>query len=286
MTPVYRDYDQAGLDAQYNNRRRFPHYIDYFDKWKRWSAETRQNLKCHLDVPFGDSAAETLDIFPAEDADAPIFVFVHGGYWYSLDKADFSYVAEGMAAHGVTTVVNNYALAPGVGMDEIVRQNRAAFAWLWEHGRDYGADPTRIYACGHSAGGHLVNMVMATDWADFGAAAPDDLIKGACLISGIYDLEPIQLCYLNDKLGMDAQCARRNSPLLQTYRAPAPLMIVLGKDESEDYHRQGNAMADFWKALGYPAEVVVPEVGDHFTIADSLRDPNSDLVRAQLRDMP
>ena len=152
---VYRDLDQQALNAQYNNRERFPDYKERFNAWSELSAKTRTMLGGHLDVAFGPRPKEGIDIFPAEGQGAPIYVFVHGGYWYSLDKADCSYVAQGMRPHGVMTVVNNYDLAPTVDMDEIVRQNRAAIAWLYHHAAEYGGDPDRIYVCGHSAGGHL-----------------------------------------------------------------------------------------------------------------------------------
>lgn len=282
---VYRDYDQEGLDAQYNNRKRFPDYIDRFAAWAEWSVETRERRKGFLDVPFGDQPTETLDIFPAEQPNAPIYVFVHGGYWYSLDKSDHSYVADGMVPNGVTTVVNNYALAPDHDMDEIVCQNLAAMAWLYRHARDYGADPDRIYVCGHSAGGQLAAMMLACDWPSFAPDLPVEIIKGVCAISGLFDLEPIQLSYLNKTLKMTPEMAIRNSPIKQSYPVEAPLLVVPGEDESEEYHRQSSAMVAFWEKLGYPAELLVPKGLDHFSLVDSFGDPESPLIQRQLADI-
>lgn len=285
QSAVWRDYDQAGLDAQYNNRKRFPDYIDRFAAWAEWSKGSRAKLDGHIDCAFGDQDTEKLDIFPAAENGAPLYVFIHGGYWYSLDKSDHSYVAEGMVPHGVTTAVNNYVLAPNGDMDEIVRQNRAALAWLWRHAGDYGYDRDKIYVTGHSAGGHLATMLLATDWAAFGDDLPANLVKGACAISGLFELEPIYLSYLNDKLKMTADMAKRNSPALQTYSYPASLFVVVGEDESPEYHRQSEDMAARWRTLGYPCDYLVPKELDHFAIVDCLIDPDADLVKAQLAQM-
>ena len=285
-TLVYREMNQAALDAQYNNRERFPDYKERFDKWNELSTKARAMLDGHLDVAFGSRPKEAIDIFPAEGQGAPIYVFVHGGYWYSLDKSACSYVAQGMRPHGVMTVVNNYDLAPAVGMDEIVRQNRQAIAWLYRHGAEYGGDPKRIYVCGHSAGGHLACMMLATDWPTFSPGVPQDVVKGVCAISGLFDLEPIQLSYLNDTLGMTPEAALRNSPVRQSYATQAPLLLVVGADESEEYQRQTHLMADFWRARGGSTEVVVPEDLDHFSIVDSLYDPAAELVHKQLNQFP
>lgn len=283
---VYRDYDQEALDAQYNNRKRFPDYTVRFKAWGEWSAATRRKLACHLDVAYGAGSKEKLDIFPGQGDGAPVYVFVHGGYWYSLDKSDFSYVAEGMAPNGTMTVVNNYALAPEVDMDEIVRQNRAAIAWLYRHAADYGGDPNRIYACGHSAGGHLACMMLATDWPACFPGLPKDVVKGACAISGLFDLDPIQRSYLNETLSMTPEMAARQSPVRQTYPTRAPLLLVAGADESEEYHRQTAIMADLWRERGAPTEVIIPGHLDHFSIVDSLIDPAADLVHKQLNYFP
>ncbi|CAN0457081.1 unnamed protein product [Phaeothamnion confervicola] len=228
---------------------------------------------------------EKLDLFPAEKPGAPLFVFIHGGYWYSLDKADYSYVAEGMRPHGIATAVNNFSLAPDASMDEIVRQNRAALAWLWRNAHTYGADPDRIYVCGHSAGGHLAAMLLATDWPAFGPGLPAGLVKGACSIGGLFDMEAIRLSYLNKTLKMSPDEAMRNAPLHQRYPVPAPLSLVVAVDETPEYHRQSQAMADLWRGLGYPVDLVVPHGLNHFDVANQLIDPTCDLVKLQLEEM-
>ena len=282
---IYRGYDWAALNAQYNNRARIPEYVDYFDRWLAWSAETRTALPGGRDVAYGDMPVETLDIFPAEQPGAPILIMIHGGYWYSLDKHHDSFVAEGCRPHGVATVVINYCLAPDCRMDEIVRQNRAAAAWVWRNAASFGGDPSRIHALGQSAGGHLAAMLLATDWPAFGVDLPADLVKSAVSISGIYDLEPIRLCYLNDKVGMDEAEARRNSPVALRYPVAAPLMLVSGDIESEEYERQADAMAGVWEALGYPLGRLELPGYNHFTMADQLRDPESELTRATMEQM-
>ena len=282
---VYLDYDQAGLDAQYNNRLRWPDYKHHFANWRVWSTETCAKLPCHLDLAFGPDAIEKLDILPAEKPGAPLYVFIHGGYWYSLDKADYSYVAEGFRPHGIATAVNNFGLAPETSMDEIVRQNRAALAWLWRNARACGADPDRIYVCGHSAGGHLALMLLATDWPEFGAGLPRDLVKGACAIGGLFDMEAIRLSYLNKTLKMSPEEARRNEPLSLRYPVSAPLSLVVAVDETPEYHRQSQAMADRWRSLGYPVELLVPGGLNHFDVVNQLRDPDCDLVHVQLAEM-
>ncbi len=282
---IYLDYDQAGLDAQYNNRLRWPDYKEHFANWRKWSEESCAKLPCHRDLAFGPGPMEKLDILPAEKQNAAIVVFIHGGYWYSLDKADYSYVAEGLRPHGIITAVNNFGLAPDTSMDEIVRQNRAALAWLWRNARTYGADPDRIYVCGHSAGGHLAVMLLATDWPAFEPGLPKDLVKGACSIGGLFDMEAIRLSYLNKTLKMSEEEARRNEPLSQAYPVKAPLSLVVAIDETPEYHRQSEAMAKLWKGLGYPVDLLVPPGVNHFDVVNQLRDPNCELVKVMLAEM-
>ena len=282
---VWRDYDRAALDAQYNNRARIPEYVDYFERWLAWSSETRAALPGGRDLAYGDLPVETLDIFPAERHDAPILIMIHGGYWYSLDKHHDSFVAAGLRPHGVATVVINYGLAPDYGMDEIVRQNRAAAAWVWRNAASIGGDPRRIHALGQSAGGHLAAMLLATDWPAFAAGLPADMVKSAVSISGIYDLEPIRLCYLNDRLGMDAAEARRNSPLAQRYPVPSASDVGLGRYRVGGIFAPGGGHGLRVAGVGYPLERLELPGYNHFTMADQLLDPASDLTRATVAQM-
>jgi arylformamidase len=284
---LYRDYDQAGLDAQYNLRLRHPDAEEHFEVWTARGGATRRRLEARLDLAYGPSAAETLDVFlPANAAGAqqpPIHVFIHGGYWQSRDKSDFSFVADGLVAAGAIVVVVNYALAPTVGMDEIVRQNRAAVAWTWRHAGDFGGDAERLYLSGHSAGGHLTAMLLATDWPDFDGL-PGDTIKGGLAISGLYDLEAIRLCYLNEVLGLDAATAARLSPLGMA-PGSAGCVVAVGGGETDEFLRQSSGFAERWRQAGATLEELVPPGHNHFTIMNLLADSDGVLCLAACRQM-
>ncbi|MEX2525269.1 MAG: alpha/beta hydrolase [Gammaproteobacteria bacterium] len=247
------------------------------------SKETRKRFAktARLDVQFGKSDMEYLDIFPAQKPGAPVYVFIHGGYWYSLDKSDYSYVAEGLYPHDISTVVINHDLAPNVSMTEIVRQNRAAFTWVMQHASEFNGDGDRIVSGGHSAGGQLLAMVMAAEWKK-SAGIPRDLVKGGCAISGIFDLVPVQRSYLNKTLNMSATEAEENSPLRLDYDYPAPLLLISGEQESEEYERQTYEMHGYWSGLGFQSEIQVGRNLNHFNIVDQLVDPQSEFVTSQL----
>lgn len=279
---IFLHYDREALDAQYNNRARFPDWEKHFKQWGDWSAKTRKKVPANTDVPFGADRSEKADVFPGARQGAPIYVFIHGGYWISLDKSDNSFIAEGMLPHGVTTVINNYGLAPEYRMDDIVRQNRSFLRWLWHNAGEFAGDRDRIYICGHSAGAHLAAMLLATDWQTLDPTMPLSPIKGVCLIGGIFDLEPIRLSYLNERLRLTPEEAQRNSPLRQEFRSNVPILLVVAADESAEFHRQSAAMHDLWKRLGYESEFITPADLNHYTVANQLIRPDSDLVLKQL----
>jgi arylformamidase len=274
---VFLHYDRAALDAEYNNRAKVKDAMRWLARYGAESARARAELAMRFDVPYGRHHAERLDVFlPAASGAAPIHVFVHGGYWHRLDKADFSFVAR--AFPEAVTVVVNYALVPSVDLDELVRQVRASIAWVHANARTFGGDPARITVSGHSAGGHLVAMLMATEWSSLGA--PADVVKAGCAISGLFDLEPIRLCYLNDALALSAESAQRNSPVHLKPNGRAPLMLALGADEGPEYHRQTNTLAAAWRAHGSPIEIMDAAGHDHFSIICELERPDTALARA------
>jgi arylformamidase len=292
VTNIFRDYGQAGLDAQYDNRMKVPDSLEMLRAGTERSAMARTEISGQLNVSFGPAVEESLDIFPAAPAaisgPAPIQVFIHGGYWRKMHKDDFSYVARAFTPRGCATVVINYGLIPTIDMDELVRQCRAALAWTHRNAAGFGGDPERIFISGHSAGGHLVAMMMATDWPRFDAqspALPVDLVKGGCGISGLYDLEPIRLCFLNEELKLDPETAARNSPLALAPGGPGSLLLAVGSEEGPEYQRQSEDLAAAWRRHGIAVEVVVLAGQNHFTIVEQLGDPDAALSRLILDQM-
>lgn len=281
--PIFREYDKQGLDAEYNNRAKVKDAMTWIARYGAESARARAELPMRFDVPYRPHHAERLDVFGPTTArgPAPIHVFVHGGYWHRMDKAEFSFVAR--AFPDAVTVVINYALVPSVDLDELVRQVRASIVWVHANAASLGGDPARITVSGHSAGGHLVAMLFATDWRTLGA--PNDVVKAGCAISGLYDLEPIRLCYLNDVLGLSPETANRNSPVHLTPSGRAPLILALGADEGPEYHRQTNDLAAAWRRHGVPIEIMDMARHDHFSIVAELERPDSALARAIRKQM-
>src|SRR6058998_2480842 len=284
MKPVYLHYDQAALDTEYDNRKKVPNHQEWLSRYAAESAGARTDFEARLDVPFGTHAGERLDIFPARAGGAPVHVFIHGGYWQWLDKSDFSFVARGLQPEGAAVVVVNYALIPAVGMDELVRQCRASIAWVHRHAASFGGDPNRIYVSGHSAGGHLVAMLMSTDWKAFGNL-PADVIKAGCGISGLYDLEPIRLSYLNEVLKLTPEAARRHSPVHCPPPRSGPLLLPVGGLEGAEYHRQGEELAAVWRTRRLPCQTIDMAGHHHFSILAELEDPGTTLSRLLLRQM-
>jgi len=284
MTAIYRDYDQAALDGQYFLRGLISDVQVYFDRWARTSAEARARLPCRLDIPYGPGAAEKLDVFlpPEGHAPAPVHVFLHGGYWQALDKSDQSFLAEGFVPRGAAMVVVNYTLAPAAGMDEIVRQVRSALAWVWRNAASFGGDPSRIVVSGHSAGGHLAAMMASTDWPAFAADLPAGLLKGAVMIAGLYDLEPIRLCYLNKVLGLTAAEVRRNSPLNLEIAGRPSLVLCVGAHETDEFHRQQQVYAAALIQKGLAPRIAAAPGMHHFQVLEALSRPGTFLHRESL----
>lgn len=272
--------DRAALDANYNLRAAVPEHPAWFERYAATSAAFRARWPGRLDLPYGDSPRQAIDLFLPQGSQSsrpPLLAFVHGGYWQALDRKDFSFVAEPLVQAGAAVALVGYDLAPAVDMDTIVRQIREAIAWLYHHAGEAGFDARRIGLAGHSAGGHLVAMALATDWTACGL--PGDLIKGVCAISGVFDLEPIRLCYLNDVLRLDAEQARRNSPVLLRPQTHCPVMLTVGERETEAFHRQSSAYADALRRANLACELTVQPDLDHFAIVMAMSDATNPAAR-------
>ncbi len=282
---VYRDFDQETLNREYAIRDSVP--LEEFEatiaRYGNESAKARESLNCLEDVPYGDGADEIMDIFPATGG-APLFVFIHGGYWRMLSHKESSFMAPNLVAKGAAVATVNYSLAPAVTLDEIVRQCRAAIAFLHANAATYGADPDRIHICGNSAGGHLVGMLAAGGWhAEFGV--PEDVIKSVCAVSGLHDLEPVRLSNANEWARLDEVSARRNSPIHHLPERGCPLIVSHGGNETAEFKRQTIEYADAWRAKGFTCEHIDCSSFNHFDIVFDLNDPNGGLARAVLDQM-
>lgn len=268
------------LETQYNARAAVPEHVDIQADWRRRSEALRASRECTLDLAYADGERNRIDLFSAEAGNAPLHVFVHGGYWQRGDRRDNHFVAEGLLDHGVNVALVGYDLCPAVAIDDIVAQVRAALAWLWRQTDALGVDADRIQVGGHSAGGHLTAMLMATRWPEVGADLPADLIASGLAVSGLYELEPLRHTSLNEAVAMDAESAARNSPANLAPAGGAPLTAAVGSLESDEFHRQARTLAGAWRGDSARVDVLEVPGTNHFTILDALARPGVLLERA------
>ena len=278
---IFRNYDQAALDRELNLRARWPEHPEFFERWARDSAAVRERLPARLDLAYGETPAEALDLFPVTTTTAaPLLAFVHGGYWQGLDKGDYSYLAPAFVEAGVAFASLNYGLAPDHTIGRMIDQVRRALVWLFRHTAGHGIDPARIVVAGHSAGGHLAAMALSADWRAYGEDLPHDLLAGGCAISGLYDLEPIRLSYHNKVLNIAPEEVRPWSPLHCLPRQAGPLLLAVGAQETDEFLRQQAEYAVAWSVRGlHVSEVAMPGL-NHFSAVDALADRDHALHEA------
>jgi acetyl esterase/lipase len=258
--------DRAALDAAYNNSAAVANSAALVADFQVRSAKLREESPRHLDLRYGSAPRNRIDYFAAAER-GPVLVFIHGGYWQMRAKEDFSFLARGPLAHGIHVALVGYTLAPDISLGGIVDEVRSAIGWLAARVDDYGGDANRIVIAGWSAGGHLT-----------ATSLQEPAVKGGLAISGIFDLEPMRWCYINEKLKLDEAEAKRLSPLHHVSSASAPLVIAYGGAELPELQRQSEDYADARLRAGLPGRVVRLDGRNHFTILEELASPDGVLT--------
>lgn len=281
MTLVYRHYDQERLDRECNPSLMIANPDAYLVAYAEASRAARQRHPDHLTGSYGSHPLQSLDVFRTSLPKAPVQVFIHGGGWRMLTKDESSFAADGFVPGGVLTVAISYRLLPEVALDDVVQDACAAMRWIHANVAALGGDPDRIFISGHSAGAHLCAMIVAEQ----GGSLPRNLVKGALLLSGNYDLEPLRLSARNRILGLDHSTARRNSPM---HRVPSPgtdVIVSWGAGESGQYKDQGRELAATWRGHGLSCEEIEVPALNHLQVVLELANPDSLLTRRILSQM-
>lgn len=271
----YRGMDRAALDAAYNNSAAVADSAGLMAAFRARSDRLRTTRDRFLDLRYGAEERNRIDYFAA-DAPGPVLVFIHGGYWQMRAKEDFSFLALGPLAHGIHVAFVGYTLAPEKRLSGIVDEIHAAIAWLADRVGEFGGDRRRLLVSGWSAGGHLAAL-----------ALEDPAVRAGLAISGIYDLEPMRHCYINDKLQLDEAEAWRLSPLRRAPARSAALVIAFGGDELPELRRQSESFAAARSRARLPGRLVSLPGRNHFTILDELANPDgvlTTLVRELVAD--
>jgi arylformamidase len=266
---VWNGFTQSGLDMAYDNRNAVANSVLIVEELAATSASFRATRGLALDVAYGEKTRQTLDLFSCGKADSPLFVFFHGGYWLRNSKDMFAAIAEGPLSAGFDVALVGYTLAPEARVGEIVTEAKSAVEFLKRNAETLGISAGRIITGGWSAGGHLAACSLELPEVD--AALP---------ISGIYELEPIRHCNLNETLHLTAEEAAENSPMLRAKLANKPMTIVFGGGELPELQRQSLDFAKERLALGLPTQTLALPGLNHFSILAELASPTGQITRA------
>ncbi|MGB7181100.1 MAG: alpha/beta hydrolase [Burkholderiaceae bacterium] len=273
---LYKGMDAATLEAEYNlGARRGPSFGVLVEDWTARSAALRESGDVQIDLAYGTAEREKLDFFPAKNPNGSLLIYIHGGYWQRGDKNMYSFITEAFVQHGVSVAIMNYNLTPSVRIAQIPGQIRQCIAWIWHHAAELGFSKDKITLMGHSAGGHLTALMMATDWPALDAQLPVDLLKAGIPVSGVFELEPLVHTSLNKLPQMDIAEARANSPCNIPPATNAPQMVVVGGGETSEFFRQADAyVAQYSTPQRLMTRYDVPN-DDHFDLLEQLVDTNS-----------
>lgn len=284
MSIVYRGYTQSELDAQYEQRTLVPNVAAYVDDWRQRSVQARAGVFCRCDVAYGPGSAERLDVYAPPTGNAPVHLHFHGGSWRRLSKDDVGYPAPLFAARGAVYIAVGFPLATEAPLAALVASARRVLAWVHRNAGDFGGERDRLFVSGFSSGAHLAAMLLVDDGWHARAGLAREVVKGAVLMSGIYDLEPVRLSKRNDFLDLDVRDAETLSPIrcIPTGDGP-PASILWGAGELNEFRRQSRTFADAWAGAGNPARATEVPGRNHFDIGDDLGRADS-VVFAHVRE--
>ncbi len=281
---VFRDYDQAELDRQYDQRAWAANAVALINGYAIDSEIVRGRLGEPQVHAYGEGRAQTLDLFRAHRPNAPIHVFVHGGAWRSLSKRDSAFAAENFVRAGAHFAALDFGLLPFVPLEQMVWQVKSAIAWLYRNAAALNADRARIFVSGHSSGAHLVGAVITGDWkAEFDL--PSDVVKGAVCCSGVYDLEPVRRSARNLYVQLDERQVEALSPIRHVDRLGCPVVVAHGENESDEFKRQARDFAAAIEGHGLAVELIEGKGLNHFEIINTLAAPTGLLGHIALQQM-
>lgn len=280
---VWRDFDQAELDRQYNSRGTVPDHMVYVRDYAERTRAAKASL-AWSELAYGERPTDRLDVYRALKPGAPVLVFLHGGDWRALSKEESGFGARAFVAAGAAFVAPDFSLVPEATIPAMGAQVRRALAWLWQNIAGEGGDPSRIFVAGHSSGANLVSQLLTCDWArDF--RAPADLVKGAVFMSGLGDLEPVRLSFRNQWHKLDEAMVAEASLLRRRPATACPMILAYGEHETDDYKRQGREVEAYWAAQGNRTQFFELAGRNHFDAVLEWADPASALFRATLAMM-
>jgi arylformamidase len=282
---VYRDYDQAELDAAYDQVVYAPNREQIHERNVFNSEAARKRIGEPQRVTYGSTPPEYIEIYKTKKANAPVFVFIHGGAWRSTATDRYGFIAPPLVEAGAHVAVVQFTGVEEAGglLPPMLKQVRSAVAWVYTNAASFGGDPSRIYIGGHSSGAHLTGVVTITDWSEFGV--PADVLKGALCCSGMYDLEPVALSKRSAYVKFDAATIDALSTARHIDRIPMPLVVAHGTFETPEFQRQNREFAAAVKAAGKPVEFLVGVGYNHFEIIETLGNPYGLLGSAVLKLM-
>ena len=278
---LYGEFDtQQELDAEYDVEKAVPGFLKYINNFTDSSEKARAILQGRTVAQYGPTLMERLTVYPAKNPDAPVMLFVHGGYWRLGIGDEYDFVAMGPSLAGFTVVIITYALTPAVNIPEMVRQVRSSIAWTANNISNFNGNPDRIFVAGHSAGAHLAAMTMSTNWPDYGL--PVDTVKGVLAISGLYDLEPVSQTFVEPTVRITAEQILSSSPIRLVRHNSIPLVVVWGALETASFQKQSVDYCKAWQNVGNQSHYLIVEDANHFNILEGFQTEDGFLTKEVL----